>query len=115
MRIRPRFGLGTLFLVTAASALACWGYWIGWPWWTSYREQVQWIETAKQIKAGMTFREAVEKSGEARTGHYSDSRFDFGLPYRQANSLDWPGVEYCICYSRDLSWSADLPIDRIEI
>jgi len=110
-----QFRLRTLFVLVAVGALLCWGYWIGWPWFVSYREQLMWMDSAVQVRAGMTFREAVEKSGEAKTGHYSDSRFNYGLPYRQANFLDWPGVEYCICYTRDLTWGPDLPLERIEI
>ena len=48
-----RFSLATLLSIVAVGAAASWLYFIGWPSWQLHREQADFEESAKQLKAGM--------------------------------------------------------------
>jgi uncharacterized membrane protein YjgN (DUF898 family) len=67
MTFRPRFSLRTLLIVVTLAAIASWAYWIGWPWWKIQREhwqiqreQALFIESIKDLKAGMSTLEALK-------------------------------------------------------
>jgi len=46
--------------VVTLTAVASWGYWIGWPWWVIYRQQAQFVASVKHVKAGMTIQKGLE-------------------------------------------------------
>ncbi len=49
---RFRFGLRTLLAVVTLAAVGSWGYWVAWPWWQAYREQVNFEAAASQLRIG---------------------------------------------------------------
>ena len=51
-RRRFRFGLRTLLVVVSLAAVASWGYWVAWPWWQAYREQIEFEAAVRQLKVG---------------------------------------------------------------
>jgi hypothetical protein len=85
---RFRFGLRTLLAVVTLAAVASWGYWIGWPWWQAYHEQIQFEGEIRQLKAGtspidaqnaITFKSdplvQVTKSDQVTGRQLSDPRY----------------------------------------
>jgi hypothetical protein len=67
---RLRFRLRSLLLIVVLFAMACWAYWIGWPWWQEYRL----VSALKQLKAGVTVDEVKQLwNGGSRSIAMSDS------------------------------------------
>jgi hypothetical protein len=47
-----RFSLRTLIFIVTAGAVLSWAYFLGWPWFSAYYEQVRFERAASQLKAG---------------------------------------------------------------
>jgi hypothetical protein len=82
---RFRFGLRTLLIVVTLAAVGSWGYFVGWPWWVVYREQMSVERAAKQLKPGMTLDEAGDILNASCSGfrvmHYQTACEDSGRGY----------------------------------
>ena len=58
-RRRFRFGLRTLLAVVTLAAVGSWGYWVVWPWWERYLEQIRFEAATKQVKVGVKLNAAM--------------------------------------------------------
>jgi hypothetical protein len=99
MRFRPRFSLRTLLIVVTLSAVACWGYWIGWPWWQYGYDQQRFVESVKLIKAGISTKAAsqmVHAGSHCSVQGYGDRRFDHAAA--RGYLYIWPNAIYCVHY-----------------
>jgi len=94
-----RFSLRTLFVVVTMVAASCWVYLAGWPRWQLYREQSDFEESVKQLRAGMT---PNEGSNLARFETCVFKGIALGqTPASEQvvfNVYSWPNACYCICY-----------------
>jgi hypothetical protein len=45
-----RFGLRTLLAAVTLAAIGSWGYWVAWPWWQGYREQVEFEAAVRELR-----------------------------------------------------------------
>ena len=104
-RRRFRYSLRTLLIVVTLAAIASWAYWIGWPWWLIQRErwqiqreQARFVESLKNLKAGMT---TYQATGTVQRGsHCEVFAVDVGANCTVQQSAGrvyvWPDASYLI-------------------
>jgi hypothetical protein len=111
-----RFSLRTLLIVVAAAAMASWGYWVGWPWWSLHREQMFFETEVQKLKVGKA--QLYQVLPDEQNARRTYSRL------REYNaSMDtylWPNAAYYIIQHYDYEgtdgWDAVASkIDRIEV
>src|SRR5262245_48088675 len=97
-RPRFRFGLRTLLLFVTAAAVASFAYWVAWPRWLIYREQVRFEESVKQLRAGAR----ADEVWSLHSWHKPDLTMHAGGAKEGTNiSLTryvWPNALYFIYY-----------------
>lgn len=125
MKIRPRFRLRTLFVAVALAAVASWAYWVAWPWWVLHQEQVEFVDSARQLrKDSSPFKDSrVIRSGAhcgrllittaIRPRKRPEDLFDFYV---------WSNAVYCIHYTTtrridrdDPGYDTLAPSDSVEL
>jgi hypothetical protein len=120
MRFRPRFSLRTLLLVVALAAVACWGYWIGWPWWQHHQEIERFIGSVEQVKPGIRAHQVQDRIRYGFYCHFSgighwDSAGNTGV----CLGYHWDDAFYCVYYEYNTTGLVmgeyDARVSRIEL
>src|SRR5215831_2879245 len=117
--MKLRFRLRSLLLIVGLFALACWAYWIGWPWWQLHLEQADFEASIRQIKAGSS-QEAARKLVRSKTAvkiivEPGENAAGELVSYEV---YCWKNAYYCICYVPGTVVSQDaysVPCRRIEV
>ena len=113
-RWRPQFRLRTLLALLTACAALVWVYAIGWPWWALHREQADFEESLKQLKAGTT-QDAGSNLVRYKTC-FTRMMATGSTPAGEAvvfSVYSWNNACYCICYvlasrpSGNISWPSN--------
>jgi len=94
--MKLRFSLRTLLMLVTLCAVACWAYWIGWPWWLLYQEQSRLLAAARTLKPGTAWYVHLP-NGTSRGCQLSIGEF----PNNQLDMFSWPNVTYYILYEHE--------------
>jgi hypothetical protein len=89
---RPQYGLRTLLIFIAAGVVLCWAYWIGWPRWQIHREQMNFVTSLTQLKAGIS---TAKQPRLAWNKDHSEKQMDEDL---LIHFYKLPNAMYCVCY-----------------
>lgn len=119
-KLRPQFRLRTLLALLTACAALVWVYAIGWPWWALHREQADFEESLKLLKAGTT-QDAGSNLVRYKTCFVrmmATGSTPAGEPV-VFSVYSWNNACYCICYvlaSRPSGNNINnLPTRRVEV
>jgi len=101
-----RFSLRTLLILVTLCAVACWAYWIGWPWWQIQREQARFVASVKNLKAGVTYSHPpwnmVESGSHCKVIATDVAVANDAVPPSSARIYIWPNAVYLIrCIAED--------------
>jgi hypothetical protein len=114
-RRRFQISVRLLLIGVAVSAVAFWVYWFGWPRWQLYREQAEFEESVRALKAGMSVEEATKLVRWNRKVKRYTQAFD-----SKENSVvlawyPWRNAIYCIYYVEAKSDGSSMKVPCVSI
>jgi hypothetical protein len=116
--MKIRFRLRSLLLIVGLFALACWAYWIGWPWWNSHQQKMRFVDAVLQLQNGIP-RYTAEKlvTFEVKHAVWIGGGIDKATEGRLISHI-WPDAIYCcylVCTAEDLHGNPPSRVLRIEL
>ena len=87
-----RFSLRTLLVVVTLVAMASWAYWIGWPLWLLHKEQARFLESVRNLKAGVLWKDVGLQCQTCGGGQYAIQEFR----NKTLVMVCWPNITYCV-------------------